>query len=163
MSLLAVAFGAVSAATAGNAKDAERKARNAAAYSLALQGDQAALTFLGCMAGILPRQNVPGYGDCGGWATDAAKKDAASLYNQAVAASKGLSISPTSPEPSLLDRVQTIAQGFANEIGTAAGQAATAGQAGQAVQSVANTTKTALTLLVIAAIGAAAFYAYKHR
>lgn len=157
----AAALGAIG--SLGGGKDDERLQRNAAAYSLALQGDEAALTFLGCMAGILPRQNVPGYGDCGGWATDRAKKDAAEKYNAAVANSKGLAIHVATPEPSILDKVETIAQGFAREIGSAAGASASGGTTGQAVQQVANTTRTIVVLLAVAAIAGIGFYIYKNR
>ncbi len=65
-------------------KDGERQAANKAAYQAAIAGDDNALLFLKQRTGSYGVALVPGYGEIGGWATDAAKRDAQTMYDAAI-------------------------------------------------------------------------------
>lgn len=67
-----------------NPKDAERFAANADAFARAQAGDANALAFLKQRSGRFGIAFVPGYGEVGGWATDAAKSDANAKYTAAL-------------------------------------------------------------------------------
>ncbi|MEW5918822.1 MAG: hypothetical protein AB1762_20640 [Gemmatimonadota bacterium] len=73
----------------GNRKDVERLTANKTAYDAALAGDNNALLFLKQRTGEHGVVTVPGYGQIGGWATDAAKNDAKVKYSAALAARRG--------------------------------------------------------------------------